>query len=133
MVEQDVHVDTLGPACRESRGVIFLLNETPDASQDHGPRVDGLEVATRHLQHQAHLGRDGGDEPCASLDAAAALILLWIVRGDVEVCTGQVYPKVLGGDKHTFFQSQVDKLDKMVAGGEDEVLVRHDERCAILC
>lgn len=135
VVKEDVHVHALGPAgCKGSR-VILLLNQAPDASQDHGSRVDGLEVAARHLQHQAHLGRDGGNEPSTSLNAAAPLIFLRIIRRDIELCAGQHRTPQGPRKRHmrTFFWSQVDKLDEVIAGGEDEVLIRHDKRCAILC
>ncbi|TFB02084.1 hypothetical protein CCMA1212_006097 [Trichoderma ghanense] len=74
----------------------------------------GVLVATRHLQHNAHVGRHGGNETRATLHAAAPLILFRVITGNFQIW------------------AQVDVFNKVVAGGEDEVVWRDNKGRAVL-
>ena len=85
MIIQYVHVDSLSAATREGTGIVLLLNEASDTSNNHGTREDGLDIASWHLKNNTHVGGNGNDQTRSSLHATTSLVILWIILGNLKI------------------------------------------------
>ena len=86
VIVEDVHVHTLRPACGKGCSVFLCFNEVSNTSENHCTREDGLEIAARHLEDNAHPRWHGCYKPCTTLDASAPLVVLWVICRHVEIC-----------------------------------------------
>lgn len=84
MVVQNVHIDTLSAAVGERPRVVLVLDEAAYASDDHGARENGLNIASRHLKHDAHVGGDGRHKTRPPLNAAAPLVPFGVICRDLK-------------------------------------------------
>lgn len=82
---QDIHVNTLIAAGKESLLVLLGFDASSNTSQDESTRVDGFEVSSRHLQDKrVRCGHDS-DQSGSALDTSASFVLFWFVRWHFEV------------------------------------------------
>lgn len=85
MVMQNVHVDALAAACQESIAVMISLDAAANSRQHQGARVDGLQVASGHLQYHGVGRRHRSDNLGTALDTPASFVLLGLVQWDLEL------------------------------------------------
>src|SRR5258707_293883 len=80
MIVKNVHVNSLSPAVSEGFFIVLLLDEFADTCNNHCTREDGFEVASWHLENEAQGHWHSCDQPCSTLNTAAALILFRVIR-----------------------------------------------------
>ncbi len=68
MVKDEVEIDSVLPQAPVGRPKVETIQALPRIGQDQSPGVNGLQVASGHLQDQGHVRRDHGDDTRASLN-----------------------------------------------------------------
>lgn len=85
VIMHDIHIYTLVAAREECIAVLIGFNAASYSSKYQGARIDGFEVAARHLKNHRKGRRQDGHQFCATFDAAAALICLRFVSRYFEL------------------------------------------------
>lgn len=86
MVMEDVHIHTLVAASKERLAVLISLDTASDRCKHESSRIDGLEVASWHLQNYRVDSWHDGHELRTTLDTSAALIRLGFISRHFEFC-----------------------------------------------
>ena len=120
---EDIHIHHMTSAGKVCRSIVFTVKIFPNSSKYKSTRVDGLGIATRHLQDKCEYRRHDGNQPPTSLDSSTPFVgFRGIIRNIEFYMQHQLLPSIEDGVlKHTVDLVDVNELEQMLRGGEDKV------------
>jgi hypothetical protein len=132
---EDIHIHHMASAGKICCSIVFVVNMFPNSSEYESTRIDGLGIASRHLQDNCKYRRHRSNQPPTSFNSSTSFIAFWYIIWNIEhYHTHQLRPSIKEVVlKHTVDLADVNKLEQVLGGGEDKMRWSEEERGTILC